>query len=101
MKTIANLLLDKQEMLDEYFSVKLSQKGEVETLPMLLKGYSPNLDRLPHFLLCLGTQVRPSPFSPLIVADKKVGGLGGRTEMLRNIPPRTRLLLLSSPFLFG
>lgn len=45
-------------MLDEYFSLSVSDKGLVETLPMLLKGYTPNLDRLPHFLLCLGTQVR-------------------------------------------
>ena len=44
-------------MLDEYFSLKLSGSGNVMTLPMLLKGYTPNLDRLPHFLLCLGTQV--------------------------------------------
>jgi DNA mismatch repair protein MLH1 len=51
------LLLDKREMLDEYFSLKLSEEGQIETLPMLLKGYTPNLDRLPHFLLCLGTQV--------------------------------------------
>jgi len=48
-------------MLDEYFSLSISEEGRMETLPMLLKGYTPNLDRLPHFLLCLGTQVsRPS-----------------------------------------
>ena len=51
------LLLSKRDMLDEYFSLKLSDSGLVEALPMLLKGYTPNLDRLPHFLLCLGTQV--------------------------------------------
>ncbi|CAD6567867.1 MAG: DNA mismatch repair protein [Tremellales sp. Tagirdzhanova-0007] len=55
--SIAGSLLDKREMLDEYFSLSLSLTGRVETLPMLLKGYTPNLDRLPHFLLCLGTQV--------------------------------------------
>lgn len=44
-------------MLDEYFSLTLSITGLVESLPMLLKGYTPNLDRLPHFLICLGTQV--------------------------------------------
>lgn len=44
-------------MLDEYFSLLITEDGKVETLPMLLKGYTPNLDRLPHFLLCLGTQV--------------------------------------------
>ncbi|OWT39120.1 DNA mismatch repair protein MLH1 [Cryptococcus neoformans Bt1] len=54
---IASLLRDRQEMLDEYFSLLITENGKVETLPMLLKGYTPNLDRLPHFLLCLGTQV--------------------------------------------
>ncbi|WWD18950.1 hypothetical protein CI109_103406 [Kwoniella shandongensis] len=54
---ISSLLVDKREMLDEYFSLSISADGQVETLPMILKGYTPNLDRLPHFLLCLGTQV--------------------------------------------
>ncbi|KAK8854901.1 hypothetical protein IAR55_003640 [Kwoniella newhampshirensis] len=54
---IAALLVDKREMMDEYFSLSISHDGQVETLPMILKGYTPNLDRLPHFLLCLGTQV--------------------------------------------
>ena len=57
-QTICNLLLDKRHMLDEYFSLTFSSDGLVETLPMLLKGYTPNLDRLPHFLLCVGTRVR-------------------------------------------
>ncbi|ORX38673.1 hypothetical protein BD324DRAFT_621908 [Kockovaella imperatae] len=51
------LLLRKRDMLDEYFSLTISDNGLVEALPMLLKSYTPNLDRLPHFLLCLGTRV--------------------------------------------
>ena len=54
---ISNLLLYQREMLDEYFSLGISETGSIETLPLLLRGYTPNLDRLPHFLLCLGTQV--------------------------------------------
>nr|ODN86354.1 DNA mismatch repair protein MLH1 [Cryptococcus depauperatus CBS 7841] len=54
---VAGLLMDKNEMLDEYFSLSITENGKVETLPMVLKGYTPNLDRLPHFLLCLGTRV--------------------------------------------
>lgn len=53
-------------MLDEYFSLLITEDGKVETLPMLLKGYTPNLDRLPHFLLCLGTQVS----LPLVLCDE-------------------------------
>lgn len=44
-------------MLDEYFSLTLTNDGRLESLPLLLKGYTPVLDRIPHFLLCLGTRV--------------------------------------------
>jgi DNA mismatch repair protein MLH1 len=44
-------------MIDEYFSISLTLEGRLGSIPMLLKGYTPNLDRLPHFLLCLGTRV--------------------------------------------
>lgn len=44
-------------MVDEYFSLAISSSGAVESIPLLLKGYTPNLDRLPHFLLCLATRV--------------------------------------------
>ncbi|WRT68276.1 uncharacterized protein IL334_005252 [Kwoniella shivajii] len=57
VKSIADLLMGKKDMIDEYFSLNINDQGKVETIPMILKGYTPNLDRLPHFLLCLGTQV--------------------------------------------
>ncbi|WWC71688.1 uncharacterized protein I206_105646 [Kwoniella pini CBS 10737] len=57
VQSIFDILMEKRGMIDEYFSLLINEKGLVETLPMLLKGYTPNLDRLPHFLLCLGTQV--------------------------------------------
>ncbi|CAK9779590.1 DNA mismatch repair protein MutL [Cutaneotrichosporon oleaginosum] len=50
------LLLSKADMIDEYFSLSFAE-GEVRSLPILLKGYTPNLDRLPHLLLCLATRV--------------------------------------------
>jgi DNA mismatch repair protein MLH1 len=49
--------MENREMLDEYFSLLITEDGIVVSLPMLLKGYTPNLDRLPHFLLCLGARV--------------------------------------------
>jgi DNA mismatch repair protein MLH1 len=55
---VLDLLMDKREMVDEYFSLRITEDGLVETLPLVLKGYMPNLDRLPHFLLCLATEVR-------------------------------------------
>ena len=54
-----DLLMDKREMVDEYFSLAISDEGAVETLPMLLRGYTPNLDRLPECLLCLAARVSP------------------------------------------
>ncbi|BEJ16863.1 hypothetical protein CspHIS471_0602640 [Cutaneotrichosporon sp. HIS471] len=50
------LLMSKADMVDEYFSLSLTD-GKVNSLPLLLKGYTPNLDRLPHLLLCLATRV--------------------------------------------
>ena len=51
-------LVAKRDMLQEYFSTFVSEDGVVETLPLLLKGYTPNLDKLPLFLMRLGAQVR-------------------------------------------
>ncbi len=44
-------------MLLEYFSMTITENGELVTLPLMLKGYTPNLDKLPIFLLRLGTEV--------------------------------------------
>ncbi|CDO70633.1 hypothetical protein BN946_scf184748.g31 [Trametes cinnabarina] len=54
---IVKLLMDRREMLQEYFSLAISDDGRVETLPMLLRDYTPNLDKLPLFLMRLGPQV--------------------------------------------
>lgn len=45
-------------MLLEYFSMTITENGELATLPLMLKGYAPNLDKLPTFLLRLGTEVK-------------------------------------------
>ncbi|THH32545.1 hypothetical protein EUX98_g1632 [Antrodiella citrinella] len=54
---ILTILMDRREMLSEYFSVKISEDGNLETIPLLLRDYTPNLDKLPLFLLRLGPQV--------------------------------------------
>ncbi|EIW55636.1 DNA mismatch repair protein MutL [Trametes versicolor FP-101664 SS1] len=54
---IVNMLLERRAMLQEYFSLGISEDGRVETLPMLLRDYTPNLDKLPLFLMRLGPQV--------------------------------------------
>lgn len=54
-------------MLDEYFSLKISKNGELESLPLLMGDYTPNLDKLPLFLMRLGPQVRLSPMNTLFI----------------------------------
>jgi len=46
-------------MLAEYFSLNITASGLVESLPLLLRDYTPNLDNLPGFLMRLGPQVNP------------------------------------------
>ncbi|KIO17064.1 hypothetical protein M407DRAFT_33278 [Tulasnella calospora MUT 4182] len=58
VNTITKLIVERAELLDEYFSIKVNEKtGELESLPSLLKEYTPNLDRLPQFLMRLGPEV--------------------------------------------
>ena len=44
-------------MLSEYFSLDIGASGQVESLPLLLRDYTPQLDNLPDFLMRLGPQV--------------------------------------------
>ncbi|KAB8270786.1 histidine kinase-like ATPase [Aspergillus minisclerotigenes] len=54
---VARALIDRREMLNEYFSLQISAEGELLSLPLLLKGYLPCLGKLPRFLLRLGPYV--------------------------------------------
>lgn len=54
---IVEKLMARAEMLKEYFSISINEKGELESLPLLLPDYTPNLDKLPLFLMRLGPQV--------------------------------------------
>jgi DNA mismatch repair protein MLH1 len=44
-------------MIIDYFSLGITADGLVESLPLLLRNYTPNLDKLPSFLMRLGPQV--------------------------------------------
>ncbi|KAI9721912.1 MAG: hypothetical protein M1812_001868 [Candelaria pacifica] len=50
-------LLDRREMLQEYFSIDLAPDGNLSSIPLLMKGYTPSLAKLPQFLLRLGPNV--------------------------------------------
>lgn len=54
---ICRTLIDRREMLNEYFSLQISTEGDLLSIPLLLKGYLPSLAKLPRFLLRLGPYV--------------------------------------------
>ncbi|KAL8701550.1 MAG: hypothetical protein Q9201_004852 [Fulgogasparrea decipioides] len=47
-------LIERREMLMEYFQMEVAESGELISLPLLVKGYSPSLVKLPQFLMRLG-----------------------------------------------
>ncbi|ORZ06926.1 mutL-like protein 1, colon cancer, nonpolyposis type 2 [Absidia repens] len=56
-ETIVDKLVEFAPMLKDYFSITVTPDGQLTTLPMLLRRYIPTLDKLPMFLLRLGTEV--------------------------------------------
>ncbi|KAK2790423.1 DNA mismatch repair protein [Onygenales sp. PD_12] len=54
VETVAAQLIERREMLEEYFSLSISEDGSLLAIPLLLKGYMPSLAKLPRFLLRLG-----------------------------------------------
>ncbi|KAL3638678.1 DNA mismatch repair protein [Castilleja foliolosa] len=51
------LIKQKSEMLDEYFGIHIDQNGNLSRLPIVLDQYTPDMDRVPEFVLCLGNDV--------------------------------------------
>ncbi|MED6132717.1 DNA mismatch repair protein [Stylosanthes scabra] len=51
------LLKQKAEMLEEYFGIHIDKHGNVSRLPVILDQYTPDMDRIPEFALCLGNDV--------------------------------------------
>jgi DNA mismatch repair protein MLH1 len=47
-------LVEKRELLLEYFNVDVTADGQLKGLPLLMKGYMPSLAKLPQFLMRLG-----------------------------------------------
>lgn len=52
-----DLLKQKSEMLAEYFCIHIDQQGNLYRLPVILDQYTPNMDHVPEFMLCLGNDV--------------------------------------------
>ncbi|KAJ2607916.1 DNA mismatch repair protein [Coemansia sp. RSA 1365] len=43
-------LSDNREMLAEYYNITISDTGTIDSLPMIVRDYSPDYDKLPLFL---------------------------------------------------
>ncbi|KAH6856550.1 histidine kinase-like ATPase [Chaetomium sp. MPI-CAGE-AT-0009] len=57
VELVGEQLIERREMLLEYFSLEISPTGELLSIPLLVKGYNPALVKLPRFLLRLGPHV--------------------------------------------
>lgn len=53
-RMVTNQLVDRRAMLLEYFNFEISLEGELVSIPLLMKGYTPSLAKLPRFLMRLG-----------------------------------------------
>ena len=57
VRMVHGQLMESRGMLAEYFSLTISESGALESIPLLMKGYTPSLAKLPNFLLRLGPHV--------------------------------------------
>lgn len=57
VEKVANQLIERREMLLEYFSLEITPTGELISIPLLVKGYTPSIGKLPRFLIRLGPHV--------------------------------------------
>ncbi|KAJ6744762.1 DNA MISMATCH REPAIR PROTEIN MLH PMS MUTL [Salix purpurea] len=51
------LLKDKAELLEEYFCIYIDSHGDLSRLPVILDQYTPDMDRIPEFVLSLGNDL--------------------------------------------
>ncbi|KAJ0170820.1 hypothetical protein K1T71_013592 [Dendrolimus kikuchii] len=54
---MTEMLASKRSMLQEYFSLEISEQGELVSLPLLLDGHTPFLGALPTYVVRLVTEV--------------------------------------------
>jgi DNA mismatch repair protein MLH1 len=55
--TVKQQLIHKAPLLSEYFSMEITPEGELCSIPLLIKDYTPSMAKLPQFLLRLGPHV--------------------------------------------
>lgn len=61
-KGTMDVLIQRRDMIAEYFSLVITDDGVLTSIPLLLKHYTPNYGKLPTFIRRLGRNV-PLPSS--------------------------------------
>lgn len=54
---VTEFLMEKAEMLDDYFSMEINDKGELVSLPQLMDDFVPYFGSMPSFVMRLATEV--------------------------------------------
>ncbi|KAK6625686.1 hypothetical protein RUM43_005985 [Polyplax serrata] len=54
---MVELLIEKSDMLEDYFSIEIDSEGNICSLPLVLDKYMPNLCFLPDFIMRICTDV--------------------------------------------
>jgi DNA mismatch repair protein MLH1 len=57
VESVQEAIIGKAALLKEYFSMEITPEGELCSIPLLIKGYTPSMAKLPQFLLRLGPYV--------------------------------------------
>ncbi|KNG47051.1 DNA mismatch repair protein mutL [Stemphylium lycopersici] len=57
VEVVREQLISKAALLSEYFSMDINPEGELCSIPLLMKDYTPSIAKLPQFLLRLGPHV--------------------------------------------
>ncbi|KAF1939077.1 DNA mismatch repair protein MutL [Clathrospora elynae] len=57
IEIVKEQLIGKAALLSEYFSMEITAEGELCSIPLLMKDYTPSIAKLPQFLLRLGPHV--------------------------------------------
>lgn len=57
VEVVKKQLIGKAALLSEYFCMEISPEGELCSIPLLMKDYTPSMAKLPQFLLRLGPHV--------------------------------------------
>lgn len=57
VESVKEQIVSRRALLMEYFSMDISEAGELCSIPLLARGYMPSLAKLPQFLLRLGPYV--------------------------------------------